>query len=101
MSNSTQLPGIVYGAVVKLLVYSYADVDYILCQYACKVGHSGLAARGMNCLRSLGRWDHGFESHSRHGYLCAFIRYLCYPMFRKRPFEGLISRLRSPADWEK
>jgi hypothetical protein len=27
----------------------------------------------MNCLRSLKRWNHGFESHSRHGCLCAFI----------------------------
>jgi hypothetical protein len=24
----------------------------------------------MNCLRSLERWDRGFESHSRHGCLC-------------------------------
>jgi hypothetical protein len=24
----------------------------------------------MNCLRSLERWDRGFESHSRHVYLC-------------------------------
>jgi hypothetical protein len=23
----------------------------------------------MNCLRSLGRWDRGFKSHSRHGHL--------------------------------
>jgi hypothetical protein len=26
-----------------------------------------------NCLRSLERWDREFESHSRHGCLCAFI----------------------------
>jgi hypothetical protein len=27
----------------------------------------------MNCLRTLERWDHGFESHSGHRCLCAFI----------------------------
>jgi hypothetical protein len=27
----------------------------------------------MNCLRALGPWDRGFESHSSHGYLCVFI----------------------------
>jgi hypothetical protein len=32
---------------------------------------------GMNCLRSLERWDRGFESHSRYGFLCAFNLFLC------------------------
>jgi hypothetical protein len=27
-------------------------------------GHGGRAVLGMNCLRSLGRWDRGFEFHS-------------------------------------
>jgi hypothetical protein len=31
----------------------------------------------MNCLRSLGRWDRGFESHSRHGYLCMRLFSVC------------------------
>jgi hypothetical protein len=35
--------------------------------------HSGRVVYSMNCLRSLERWDRGFESHSRHGCLCAFI----------------------------
>jgi hypothetical protein len=36
--------------------------------------HSGRAVYAMNCLRSLQRWDRGFESHSRHGcVLYAFI----------------------------
>jgi hypothetical protein len=34
--------------------------------------HSGRAVQGMNCLRSLERWDRGFESHSRHGCLHLF-----------------------------
>jgi hypothetical protein len=34
--------------------------------------HSGRAVYGMNCLRPLEHWDRGFESHSRHGCLCAF-----------------------------
>jgi hypothetical protein len=33
--------------------------------------YSGRAVLGMNCLRSLEPC--GFESHSRHGCLCAFI----------------------------
>jgi hypothetical protein len=32
-----------------------------------------VAERSMNCLRSLGRWNCRFESHSRHKCLCAFI----------------------------
>jgi hypothetical protein len=27
----------------------------------------------MNSVRPLEHWEHGFESHSRHGCLCAFI----------------------------
>jgi hypothetical protein len=45
-------------------------------------GRNGRAVKGMNCLPSLGRWDHGFESHSRHGCLCAFIVCLCCPVCR-------------------
>jgi hypothetical protein len=36
-----------------------------------EAGHSGRAVWGMNFLRSLERWDRGFESHSRHG--CLFV----------------------------
>jgi hypothetical protein len=32
-------------------------------------------SKAMNCLRSLERWDRGFESHSRHGGLC--VRLFC------------------------
>jgi hypothetical protein len=38
-------------------------------------GHSGRAVWGMNCLRSLGRWDRGFESHLRHGCLVCVCVY--------------------------
>jgi hypothetical protein len=38
--------------------------------------HSGRAVEGMNCLRSPERWDHEFESRSRHGCLCAFILFV-------------------------
>jgi hypothetical protein len=31
----------------------------------------------MDCVTLLIRWDRGFESYSRHGYLCAFILCLC------------------------
>jgi hypothetical protein len=35
----------------------------------------------MNRLRPLEHWDRGFESHLRHGCLCAFILCLCCPMY--------------------
>jgi hypothetical protein len=35
--------------------------------------HSGRAVKDANCLRSLEHWDHGFESHSGHGCVCAFV----------------------------
>jgi hypothetical protein len=35
----------------------------------------------MNCLRLFELWDSGFESHSRHGCLCAFILYVCGVLF--------------------
>jgi hypothetical protein len=38
-----------------------------------RVDHSGRAV----CLRTLKQWDRVFESHLRHGYLCAFIVCLC------------------------
>jgi hypothetical protein len=40
--------------------------------------HGGRAAYGMNILRSLERWDRGFESHLRHGYMCAFILFVLF-----------------------
>jgi hypothetical protein len=43
------------------------------------------------------RWDRRFESHSRHGCLCAFILCLCCPVCRQRPCDGLITRPKSPA----
>jgi hypothetical protein len=52
----------------------------------------------MNCLCSPKHWDRGFESHSRHGCLCAFILCLCCPVCRWRPCEWLIPRPRSPTD---
>jgi hypothetical protein len=35
--------------------------------------HSG----HMNSLRSLERWDRRFESHSRHAWLCLYVRLFC------------------------
>jgi hypothetical protein len=39
--------------------------------------HSGRAVYGMNCLRSLERWERGFECHSKHGCLCVRLFYVC------------------------
>jgi hypothetical protein len=46
--------------------------------YMCTMAdRSGRAVWGMKFLRSLEHWDCEFESHSRHGCLCAFILCLC------------------------
>jgi hypothetical protein len=50
--------------------------------------HSGRAVYGMNRLRPLEHLDHGFESHSSHGCLCAFILCLFYSICRSRPCDG-------------
>jgi hypothetical protein len=47
------------------------------CATCAWAGHSGRAVWGMNCPRSLEHWNRGFEPHSRHGCLCAFILCLC------------------------
>jgi hypothetical protein len=39
---------------------------------------SGRTVSGTNCLRSLEVWDRGFESHSRHGCLYAFILFVLF-----------------------
>jgi hypothetical protein len=43
-------------------------------------GHSSCAVLDKNCLRPLEHWDRGFESHSRHGCLSAFILCMCCPV---------------------
>jgi hypothetical protein len=42
-----------------------------------RAGHSSREVGGMKCLRSRGRWDRGFESHSGHGCLCVYMRLFC------------------------
>jgi hypothetical protein len=49
---------------------------------ALNENHSGSAVSDMNRLRPFERWDRGFESHSKHGCLCAFILYLCCSVCR-------------------
>jgi hypothetical protein len=43
------------------------------CSILLCADHSGCAVYGINCLLPLEHWGHGFESHSRHGCLRAFI----------------------------
>jgi hypothetical protein len=40
-------------------------------------GHSSRVVQGMNCLRSLGRWNRGFVSRSGHGYLVCVCFFFC------------------------
>jgi hypothetical protein len=69
---------------VTALVASPRICLYVSMQLQCKLpdfctllvltaDHGGRAVWSMNCLRPLEHWGPGFESHSRHGYLCAFI----------------------------
>jgi hypothetical protein len=59
--------------------------------------HSGLAVSGMNCLLTFEHWDCGFESHARHGRLCAFI--VCVVLCVGSGLAtGLITRPSSPTD---
>jgi hypothetical protein len=46
-----------------------------------RADHSGGVVLGMR-LRPLEHWDRGFESHSRHGYISAFILCLCCSVCR-------------------
>jgi hypothetical protein len=53
---------------------SAADIAAGRSQWPCRLRR--------DCLRSLGHWDRGFESHSRHECLCAFILCLCCSVCR-------------------
>jgi hypothetical protein len=55
------------------------------------------AVRDMNCPLALKQWGRGFKSHSKHGFLCAFISCLSCPVCRLRPYDWLIHLPRSPA----
>jgi hypothetical protein len=55
---------------------------------------------GMNWLHLLERWVPGFEPHSRHGCLCAFILCLCCSVCSSWSGHWLIPRPRNPTDCE-
>jgi hypothetical protein len=64
--------------------------------------HSSRAVQGMNCLRSLGRCDWGFESRSRHGCLvCMRLFCVCVFLCLRRPCDWLITRPRRTSICEK
>jgi hypothetical protein len=39
--------------------------------------------RGVNCLRSLEHWDHGFETHAGHGclYVCVYSTFVLFYVY--------------------
>jgi hypothetical protein len=45
---------------------SFRDLSIVTADYSVR------AVWGMNCFRTLQRWDRGFEYHSRYGCLCLF-----------------------------
>jgi hypothetical protein len=55
-----------------------ADVQIFVVEFVwCPADHTGREVWGMKSLRPLEHWNLGFESHSRHECLCAFILCLC------------------------
>jgi hypothetical protein len=81
----------------------YSKLRLIQCVKFCKplshlADNGGLSVWNMNSLRPLKHWRRGLESHSRNGCLFEFILYLCSPVFRQRPCDGLIPRPRNPTD---
>jgi hypothetical protein len=50
--------------------------EVIILSSLLTAGNNDRSLRGVNCLRPLECWSRGFESHSRHGCLCAFIHVL-------------------------
>jgi hypothetical protein len=67
-----------YFIVDRLKPFTTAkDIDQGLetFQFIWKADYSGRVIECMNHLPSLEHWDHGFESHSRHGCLC--VRLFC------------------------
>jgi hypothetical protein len=64
-----------------------------LCKGKTKIAdQSGRAVYGMNCFRSLERWDRGFEGII----ICVCIYCVCVILCMLRPCGGLIPRPRSP-----
>jgi hypothetical protein len=63
-----------------ILIFSFLLLS-LGCLVVLPADHSGRAVLDMNCLRPLKHWGRGFESHSRHECLCAFILCLCYSVF--------------------
>jgi hypothetical protein len=55
----------------------------------------------MNYLRQLKHWDRGFESHSRHGCLCAFILCLrCVLATGWSPIQGVLPAVMGLQHWK-
>jgi hypothetical protein len=76
-----------YLSVIHLISLSQPHVFYsqssqsingsFLCDFVCLAGHGSRAVYGMHCLRSLGRWDRGFKTNTRHGCLTCVCVFLC------------------------
>jgi hypothetical protein len=54
----------------------------------------------MNCIRPLENWNRGFESHLRHGCLCAFIL-VVLSLVQVAALRLLIPSPRVPTDYVK
>jgi hypothetical protein len=64
-------------------------------------GHSSRSVYGMTCLRSLGRWDYGFELYSGHGcFVCSVFGLACVQVAVLRQADQ-ITHPRSPIVCEK
>jgi hypothetical protein len=76
---------------------SIALVELLLVEFRMPI-RVAARSKGMKRLRPFEHWGREFESHSRHGRLCAFILCECCPVCRKRACDRLIPRPNSPTD---
>jgi hypothetical protein len=74
-----------YNKFSKFPLLSCDSESAVYCVYltVLTVDH----ADHINCLRPLKHCDRGFESHSRHGCMCASILYLCRSKYLAQIFK--------------
>jgi hypothetical protein len=57
------------------------------------------AVKGPKCLRPLEHWDHGFESHARHGYKSTYFSVFVLSCVGSGLCDGMNLRPMNPTSW--
>jgi hypothetical protein len=66
--------------VPEIRLHQFALINFLMC-WSLIADLSGRMVYDLNCLHQLEHRHRGFESHSRHGCLYAFILCLCCPVY--------------------